>query len=44
MEGMDMQIKPFRVHVDNEVLEDLRGRLMRTRWPDFVPGAGWDYG
>ena len=26
------------------MLEDLRERLRRTRWPDEVPGSGWDYG
>jgi hypothetical protein len=23
---------------------DLRDRLARTRWPDQLPGVGWDYG
>ncbi len=32
------------IHVDDEVLEDLRFRLGRTRWPEQVEGAGWDYG
>jgi microsomal epoxide hydrolase len=26
------------------VLDDLDERLARTRWPDPIPGAGWDYG
>ena len=25
-------------------LEDLRSRLENTRWPDELPGTGWDYG
>ena len=25
-------------------LDDLAARLARTRWPDEVEGAGWDYG
>jgi hypothetical protein len=25
-------------------LDDLKARLARTRWPDQLPGAGWDYG
>jgi hypothetical protein len=25
-------------------LDDLRLRLERTRWPDELPGTGWDYG
>ncbi len=39
-----MAISPFRVDIREEVLEDLRERLRRTRWPDEVPGSGWDYG
>jgi len=35
---------PFTVSVPDAVLADLRDRLARTRWPDEVPGAGWDYG
>ena len=26
------------------MLRDLRERLVRTRWPDESPDAGWDYG
>jgi microsomal epoxide hydrolase len=37
-------IAPFRIHVDETVLDDLRQRLSRTRWPDQLPEAGWDYG
>jgi pimeloyl-ACP methyl ester carboxylesterase len=36
--------RPFAVHVADEVLQDLRERLARTRWPDEAPGAGWRYG
>jgi len=39
-----MTPRQFRVHVPDEVLADLRERLARTRWPDEVEGAGWDYG
>jgi len=34
----------FRVAVPDAVLDDLRERLRRTRWPEPIPGAGWDYG
>ena len=34
----------FRIHVADEVLDDLRVRLRRTRWPDQVPGIGWKQG
>ena len=36
--------RPFRVQVSDEVLDDLRKRLLRTRWPDEIPGGGWQYG
>jgi hypothetical protein len=37
-------IQPFRVHVPDADLDDLRQRLGRTRWPDELPDAGWEYG
>jgi len=37
-------LTPFRIDVPDEVLEDLRDRLGRTRWPDQLPDTGWDYG
>jgi epoxide hydrolase len=40
----DDAIRPFRIDVPQTVLDDLRDRLVRTRWPDELPGAGWDYG
>lgn len=39
-----MAVTPFRIEVPDEVLADLEDRLRRTRWPDQVPGSGWDYG
>ncbi len=39
-----MAIQPFRIQISDEVLADLRQRLERTRWPDAVEDAGWDYG
>jgi len=36
--------KPFRIDVPQAVLDDLRERLARTRWPDQAPGAPWAYG
>lgn len=35
---------PFHIHVAREILTDLHERLARTRWPDELPDAGWDYG
>ncbi|MEU5987683.1 epoxide hydrolase family protein [Spirillospora sp. NPDC047418] len=37
-------IKPFRIDVPQADLDDLADRLARTRWPNEVDGAGWDYG
>lgn len=34
----------FRIHVADTVLDDLRARLSRARWPDQVPGVGWSQG
>jgi pimeloyl-ACP methyl ester carboxylesterase len=39
-----MTIHPFTIHIPQEHLDDLHERLRRTRWPDQVRGAGWDYG
>ena len=38
------EVRPFEIAVDDAVLEDLRQRLADTRWPDEIPGSGWDYG
>src|ERR1700730_12957113 len=38
------EIRPFRIDIPEADLDDLRDRLARTRWPDELPGAGWDYG
>ena len=40
----DTEIRPFRIDVPQEDLDDLRDRLDRTRWPGEVPGVGWDRG
>ncbi len=39
-----MSIQPFKITIPQATLDDLRQRLARTRWPDEVQGAGWDYG
>ncbi len=40
----DASIKPFCIHVSDDLLSDLRARLASTRWPDTVPRAGWTCG
>ena len=42
--AVPMEARPFVVDVPQATLDDLRERLGRTRWPDEVEGAGWDYG
>jgi len=37
-------IRPFKVHVPDSVLIDLRHRLAETKWPDQLPGTSWEYG
>jgi pimeloyl-ACP methyl ester carboxylesterase len=37
-------IRPFKVHVPDGVLIDLRRRLAETKWPDQLPGTTWEYG
>jgi pimeloyl-ACP methyl ester carboxylesterase len=41
---MAVSVKPFEVQVAQATLDDLRERLARTRWPDQVKGADWNYG
>lgn len=38
------EIRPFRIEIAEAVLDDLRDRLARTRWPDELPGVGWSRG
>ncbi|MGH8013382.1 MAG: epoxide hydrolase family protein [Candidatus Binataceae bacterium] len=38
------KIESFKINVANEVLEDLKLRLERTRFPDEIPNSGWEYG
>jgi microsomal epoxide hydrolase len=37
-------MRPFRISIPDEDLDDLRRRLAATRWPSEVPGAGWTRG
>ena len=39
-----MSIQPFTIAISQATLDDLRERLARTRWPDEVEHAGWNYG
>ncbi|RZL51953.1 MAG: epoxide hydrolase [Variovorax sp.] len=35
---------PFRAHIPDSAIDDLKDRLARTRFPDQAPGAPWAYG
>ena len=35
------EIRPFRIDILQEDLDDLKERLGRTRWPDELPSVGW---
>ncbi len=37
-------VRPFKIHVPDRVLIDLRHRLAEANWPDQLPGTTWEYG
>lgn len=37
-------MQPFRINVPDAVLDDLCERLRQTRWPEPLPGIGWQQG
>ena len=39
-----MAVQPYKIEIPDSVLDDLKSRLERTRWPDELPGTSWDYG
>ena len=41
---MSEEIRPFRIDVDQADLDDLRGRLTRTRWPEAETVDDWSQG
>src|SRR5262249_37202714 len=43
-QSREAEIRPFRIDIPQADLDDLQARLDRTRWPDQLPGVGWDYG
>ncbi|TFV99773.1 epoxide hydrolase family protein [Leifsonia flava] len=40
----DAALEPFSPHADPAALDDLRARLLATRWPDAPEEAGWSLG
>jgi len=41
---MARRAEPFRLHVEQRAIDDLRARLALTRFPDQAPGEPWAYG
>ncbi|GIJ43962.1 hydrolase [Virgisporangium aliadipatigenens] len=41
---MGIDVAPYRVHVPESDLADLRARLARARWPEASPVPGWTQG
>ena len=39
-----LHVEPFSIHIAQETLDDLRARIHQTRWPDQIPGIGWEQG
>jgi pimeloyl-ACP methyl ester carboxylesterase len=37
-------IRPFRIEIPQEALDDLHARLANTRYPAAAPGDAWSYG
>ena len=38
------KIEPFQIAVSDDIFADLYARIERTRFPDEITDAGWDYG
>ena len=39
-----LDITPFSIRIEAEILSDLRTRIRNTRWPDQAPGQAWEQG
>lgn len=37
-------MKSFKIEINPGQIEDLKSRLLKTRWPDEIAGSGWEYG
>ena len=42
--GGSSKVTPFKIRIDDAVLEDLKHRLAQTRFPDELDNVDWDYG
>src|SRR2546430_8210103 len=41
---MSAEIKPYRISIGGDVLDDLRSRLRNTRWPEAELVEDWSQG
>jgi pimeloyl-ACP methyl ester carboxylesterase len=39
-----VEVEPFAIAIDEEILADLRARIRATRWPEPAPGEPWSQG
>ena len=37
-------LKNFKVNIEQDILDDLKLRIEKTRWPDEIEGSNWTYG
>lgn len=37
-------IKPFQINTPQHIIDDLKQRIINTRWPDEITDSGWSYG
>jgi pimeloyl-ACP methyl ester carboxylesterase len=35
---------PFTVNISQNILDDLKNRIVAARWPDELPSTNWEYG
>src|SRR4029078_10556594 len=42
--SVSAEIRPYRISVGDDVLDDLKSRLRRTRWPEAELGDDWSQG
>lgn len=42
--AQDGEVIPYRIHVPDAALADLKERLARTRFPSEIEASAWDYG
>jgi hypothetical protein len=42
--GSTPQVERFTITIAEEILDDLLRRIRATRWPDQLPGIGWEQG